>query len=237
MLRYCNIPPWASAKGCEAAVRRPQLFCIIRMKTNVYVDGFNLYFGCLRGTPYRWLDLAMLCRLLLPAYSINRIRYFTALVKERPHDPQQPQRQRTYIRALETLPNLVIHYGQFLTHTVPMRLERPLLDGSTVARVVKTEEKGTDVNLATRLIFDIFDGDCDIAVLISNDSDLVPPIQALKERFGTTIGILNPHARPSRLLRDNVDFLRPIRRGPLSASQFPPLLHDSVGAFSKPAGW
>ena len=207
------------------------------MKTNVYVDGFNLYFGCLRGTPYRWLNLAMLCGLLLPAYSINRIRYFTALVKERPEDPQQPQRQRTYLRALETLPNLSVHLGQFLTHTVPMRLETPFPDGSTVARVLKTEEKGTDVNIATHLIFDIVDGDCDIAVLISNDSDLVPPIQALKERFGTTIGVLNPHARPSRQLRENVDFLRPIRRGPLSASQFPASLRDDAGTFTKPAGW
>ena len=174
---------------------------------------------------------------MLPAYSINRIRYFTALVHERPGDPQQPQRQRTYIRALETIPNLSVHYGQFLTHSVSMRLERPLSDGSTVARVVKTEEKGTDVNIATRLIFDIFDADCDIAVLISNDSDLVPPIQALKQRFGTTIGVLNPHRNPSRLLRDNVDFYRPIRRGPLSASQFPDQMQDANGAFTKPPGW
>ena len=207
------------------------------MNTNVYVDGFNLYYGCLRGTPYRWLDLAALCRLLLPANHINLIRYFTALVHERPGDPQQPQRQRTYIRALETIPNLSVHYGQFLTHSVPMRLETPLSDGTTVARVTKTEEKGTDVNIATRLVFDIFDGNCDIAVLISNDSDLVPPIQAVKERFGTSIGLLNPYHRPSRLLRDNVDFYRPIRRGPLSASQFPDQMQDATGTFTKPAGW
>ena len=118
-----------------------------------------------------------------------------------------------------------------------MRLETPLSDGTTVARVVKTEEKGTDVNIATRLIFDIFDSDCDIAVLVSNDSDLVPPIRALKERFGTTIGVLNPHRSPSRLLRDNVDFFRPIRRGPLSASQFPDRMRDTMGEFSKPQEW
>lgn len=56
------------------------------MKTNVYVDGFNLYYGCVKGTPYRWLDLARLCRVLLPSHEIHRIRYFTALLRKRPHD-------------------------------------------------------------------------------------------------------------------------------------------------------
>jgi hypothetical protein len=50
------------------------------MRTNVYVDGFNLYYGCLKGTPYRWLDLEALCSRLLPTNSIHRIRYFTARV-------------------------------------------------------------------------------------------------------------------------------------------------------------
>lgn len=74
------------------------------MRTNVYVDGFNLYYGCLMSTPYRWLNLAELCRLALPRNTINRIRYFTALVKARPDDPQKPVRQQTYIRALQTIP-------------------------------------------------------------------------------------------------------------------------------------
>jgi hypothetical protein len=58
------------------------------MRTNVYVDAFNLYYGCLKGTPYRWLDLAALCRRLLPNDEINRVRYFAALVSARPDDPK-----------------------------------------------------------------------------------------------------------------------------------------------------
>lgn len=57
------------------------------MKTNVYVDAFNLYYGCVKGTPYKWLDLAKLCGLLLPGDTVNRIRYFTARVQARPGDP------------------------------------------------------------------------------------------------------------------------------------------------------
>src|SRR5579862_4768981 len=92
------------------------------LKTNVYVDGFNLYYGSVRGTPYHWLDVAKLCQAELPSNKINRIRYFTALVSARPADPQQPARQQTYLRALQTLPDLTIHYGEFLRNPVRMAL-------------------------------------------------------------------------------------------------------------------
>jgi hypothetical protein len=77
-------------------------------RTNVYVDGFNLYYGALkgRGPGYKWLDLELLVRHLLPNNDIGRIRYFTAHVSGRPSDPQLPERQQTYLRALETLPRV-----------------------------------------------------------------------------------------------------------------------------------
>jgi hypothetical protein len=90
------------------------------MKTNIYIDGFNLYYGCVKGTPYKWLDVAKMCRLLLPKDNIRRIKYFTAEVKPRPHDPDQPLRQRTFLRALQTIPNLEIVLGTFLSHEVTM---------------------------------------------------------------------------------------------------------------------
>ena len=55
-------------------------------ETIVYIDGFNLYYRCLRGTRYKWLDLARLCQILLPSDHIRAIKYFTAAVKSRPHD-------------------------------------------------------------------------------------------------------------------------------------------------------
>ena len=53
------------------------------MKTNIYIDGFNLYYGCIKGTSYKWLDVAKMCRLLLPKDNIQRIKYFTALALAR----------------------------------------------------------------------------------------------------------------------------------------------------------
>ena len=60
------------------------------MKANVYIDGFNLFYGSLKGTPYKWLDLLAMCQRLLPDRSIGRIRYFTARVLSEPTNQQAP---------------------------------------------------------------------------------------------------------------------------------------------------
>jgi hypothetical protein len=53
------------------------------VSTNVYVDGFNLYYGCLRERPGKWLDLERLFAQLLPDHDVKRIRYFTGRVSHR----------------------------------------------------------------------------------------------------------------------------------------------------------
>jgi uncharacterized LabA/DUF88 family protein len=207
------------------------------MRTNVYVDAFNLYYGCLKGTPYRWLDLAALCRRLLPNDQIHRIRYFTALVSARPDDPQEPQRQLTYLRALQTIPNLTIHTGHYLSHPVRMRLAKPPPGGPATVEVIRTEEKGSDVNLATYLLLDAFKRDCQVAVVISNDSDLKEPIAVAQRELGLTVGVVNPHppGRRSRALRPT--FFKQIRQSTLRTCQFPPVLTDANGKIRRPASW
>jgi len=90
------------------------------MKTFVYVDAFNLYYGAAKDTPYKWLDLQALCRIMIPKNTVACIKYFTARVQPRPGDPDQPTRQLMYLRALQTLPNLQIVYGHYLSHVVWM---------------------------------------------------------------------------------------------------------------------
>ena len=207
------------------------------MKANVYVDGFNLYYGCLKDTPYLWLNLSELCNLLLPNHKINRIRYFTAQLNPRPDNPSQPQRQQAYLRALETVPNISIHYGHLLTSTVRMPLAHPPAYGPRTVEVLKSEEKGTDVNIATYLLIDAFSKDCEIAVLLSNDSDLKTPMEFIRHQFGMVAGVYNPHKHRSGALTQAADFYRPIRQGPVSASQFPNQLADATGTITKPASW
>ncbi|QYJ15191.1 6-hydroxy-3-succinoylpyridine 3-monooxygenase HspA [Rubrobacter xylanophilus DSM 9941] len=205
--------------------------------TNVYVDGFNLYYGCLKGTPFKWLDLSKLCGILLKGNAVNRIRCFTARVRPRPGDPNQQQRQQVYIRALETIPNLSVHYGHFLAHPVRMPLANPRPSGPKTVEAIKTEEKGSDVNLATYLLYDGFRGDYEVAVVVSNDSDLLEPIRIVRRELGLTVGILNPQKRPSRVLAQEADFLKQIRAGALKASQFPTTLKDAHGIITKPKEW
>ncbi len=204
------------------------------MRTNVYFDGFNLYYGVVKGTPYRWLDLARFCAVLLPRDTIHRIRYFTAIVKPRPNDPSQGSRQATYLRALETIPNLTIHLGHFLSHVVAMpSATKP----SKMVKVIKTEEKGSDVNLASHLLRDGFTDDFDVAVVVSNDSDLLEPIRIVQSELGKPVGILNPQKHPSIVLKKEARFFKGIRKSSLAKCQFPRVLKDERGEFQKPAGW
>ena len=204
------------------------------MKTNIYIDGFNLYYGCVKGTPYKWLDVAKMCRLLLPHDEIQRIKYFTAEVKPRPNNPDQPLRQRTFLRALRTIPNLEIIFGTFLSHEVTMP-RSPL--GSGYVKVIKTEEKGSDVNIATHLLLDGFRNNYELAVVVSNDSDLLLPIRVVTEQFGKPVGLLNPQRNASVALIPHLLFVKNIRNSVLKNSQFPPALTDKDGKFSKPADW
>ena len=104
-------------------------------------------------------------------------------------------------------------------------------------RVIKTEEKGSDVNLATHLLHDAHMERFDVAVVVSNDSDLLEPIKIVREQLHKRVGILNPHPNPSRALLPHIDFIKQIRAGVLRASQFPATLTDAHGTFTKPAAW
>jgi hypothetical protein len=130
---------------------------------------------------------------VLPGIQIRRIRYFTALVRAKPGDPHARQRQETYIRAVNTLPNLSVHFGHYLASTVSARLASPLAGGPLYANVLKMEEKGSDVNIATYMLVDAFRADCDQLVVITNDSDLAEPVRIISKELKIPVGIFNPH--------------------------------------------
>jgi len=208
-----------------------------RMKTRVYIDGFNLYYGAVKGTRYRWLNIARMCELLLPGYDLAGYKYFTAIVSARPDDPQKPIRQQMYVRALETIPNLEVILGHFKTHQTMMPLVNPTPGGPRFVRVWRTEEKGSDVNLATNLLNDAYLDRYDIAVIISNDSDLVAPIRIVREQIGKAVGIINPQKKSGKALYAKGGPSRRIRVGVLAQSQFPATIHDRHGIIVKPGEW
>lgn len=207
------------------------------MKTIVYIDGFNFYYGAVKGTPFKWLNLHELCRVLLPKNEIVQIKYFTAKIKGRPDDPNQQLRQQIFLRALKTLPNFEIFYGHFLSHIVPMRVAHPKPGEPRFIEVIKTEEKGSDVNLAVNLLNDAYKGLFEVAAIISNDSDLLEPIRIVQRELGLTVGIINPQRSASRVLAREAAFVIPIRKWALKKCQFPERLRDSKGEIRKPKAW
>ncbi len=217
------------------------------MGTIVYIDGFNLYYGALKYGPHRWLDLAALCATLLPGRTIKTIRYFTATVVDYPHDPYASIRQEVYLRALGTLPNVVIHREGWFSKHAKMLPQYPLAYRNNPTKppisvqVWRLEEKRTDVDLATHLLVDCFSGDFDEAVVISNDSDLTLPIEMVRNKFKKRIGVINPQAKSkmNNNLRNAASYhYQKISRVVLGNCQLPTNLTDNAGlAISKPAAW
>ncbi len=207
------------------------------MRTSIYIDGFNFYFRAVKNTPYKWLDFKKLISLLLqPHHQIVEIKYFTAKVSGR-FDPQQPIRQKTYIRALEKfIPELSVYYGHFMSHAVKMP-NAPLTKPPTYSQIYKTEEKGSDVNLAVHMLHDAWLDKYDCAVLISNDSDLAEPLRLIRNEVGKKIGLIFPAIKghPSRELLKHAHFIKHIRKGVLKRSQLPEVIPGTT--LKKPPNW
>ena len=217
------------------------------MRTNIYIDGFNLYYA-IKHTSYKWLNLSALCHRLLPGHIIQKIYYFTAIVKALPHDPSAPVRQEIYIRALKTLPDVEVrddgHFVQWkrlypiypLAYIYPYLLTRP----PKLAQIWKSEEKGSDVNLASFLLRDCFENEFDRAVVISNDSDLATPIEIVVKKYGKPVMVINPNRKnliSGELIKVASEFRRTINYSAYAACQFNPVLTDLVGTFTKPSNW
>ena len=212
----------------------------MQRRTCVYVDGFNFYYGVVKGTPYKWLNFKALFHYLLNPqhYDIQAIKYFTAIVSGK-LDPDQPVRQKTYLRAIQKhIAELSVFYGHFLSHIVSAPLAKPI-GNQRFVNIIKSEEKGSDVNLAVHVLNDACLNRYDCAVIVSNDSDLAESLRLVKEQYNRYIGLIFPDTkarnRPSKELMQYADFIKRIRKGVLSKSQLPdPIPGTSI---HKPKTW
>ena len=209
------------------------------MITSVYVDVFNLYYRAVRDTGFKWLDLRKLAENLFPKDEIKHILYFTALLKPRPDNPQRPQRQQAYLRALSTLPGSKITYGVFRSQKKCRPLVTPIAGLPTYVEVRDVEEKGSDVNLATRLVADGFQQKYKQAIVISNDSDLASAVRCVRDEIGLRVVLVNPDRenRSPRSLSAAATYVRRLRKSHLRQSQFPAVLTDKIGPITKPVTW
>ncbi|HTW95316.1 MAG TPA: NYN domain-containing protein [Tepidisphaeraceae bacterium] len=207
-----------------------------------YIDGFNLYFGLRAGKLKRfyWLDVNSLAsNLLLPNQTLVAAKYFTSRISGPAKGNTSPAaqaleesrlRQALYLDALATTPLQIIE-GHFLNKGGHCRA-----CGATWASF---EEKMTDVNIATELLTDAFTNTFDTALIISADSDLVPPIRALRHHFpAKRVLVIFPPNRASKELRAAAHANFTIGHGTLTKSQLPDEVPKQGGfILRRPAFW
>jgi NYN domain len=228
---------------------------VTKPRAFVYVDGFNLYYGSLKNTPYRWLDIGALMNRLLPSADVTKIWYFTAEPKPDPANPGVAARHREYMRALGTVPGLQVKPGFYQLKHSDRRLVFPLYQpdpklpnrANRIVTIWKAEEKGSDVNLATALLIDAAAHRFDEAWVVSNDADLAWPVERAQAEYSLRVGVIkperpagypNPPRNDSWHLKTAAAAFRKIREPQLAACQFPATLVDATGApITKPAGW
>jgi hypothetical protein len=140
-----------------------------RSRTIIYVDGFNFYYGAVKGGPYKWLNLERFFTRLRPDDDICQIHYFTALI----NGPTLPN-QQLYLRALATCPLVRTVLGNYKAKRVKCTVPGCTYTGDR--RMQTVEEKRTDVNIAVQTMEDAYERRCDRFILVSGDSDLVPAV-------------------------------------------------------------
>jgi uncharacterized LabA/DUF88 family protein len=196
-----------------------------------YIDGFNLYYGLRanRWQRFYWLNLHQVAlHLLKPNQTLIETKYFTSLVAS-PLD--KSRRQATFLEALSTLAALSIHYGHYLADTVVCRQ-----CGHTYTT---HHEKMTDVNIATEMLSDAVTDRFDTALLCSADSDLVAPVQQVRQLFpDKRVIVVFPPARHSNALNQVASACLHLDRATLAKSVFPDQVVKPDGfVLHRPADW
>lgn len=214
-------------------------FFILMKNTNIYIDGFNLYYGLLKGTSYKWLNIQRCFERMYRSDHIQTINYFTAKV-----EGDDLIDQMRYLEALQTLPKVQITLGRFQHKWIDCAVERCSYPNK---RFSIPEEKRTDVNIALRMLNDAVKSDAERIVLVSGDSDLVPALELIRrEHPGLELFVLIP-ARGTGLEQDRI-IANELRRaahnsrlldfGYVRSNQFPnPVITSTGNRIDKPADW
>ena len=206
------------------------------LRTIIYVDGLNFYYGAVKGTPrWKWLDIERFCKLLRPHDDIRQIRYFSSLIQ----GPTKSN-QEAYLKALSTTPLVGVILGKFKMKKAKCGVAEC---GHPSKWFQTPEEKRTDVNIAVFMVDDAYQDLCDQLIVFSGDSDLVPAVNVVRLRFPKKkVIVYVPSADPVRgaavELRTAANVHRTIPRQLLAKSQFADQVPDGFGGIiARPAAW
>jgi len=236
---------------------------LLLLRTRVYIDGYNLYYGCLKGTNYKWLDLVKLFKeKILPSITAEvegaqlqldleqlTIKYFTAEILEKvAKDSDSRTSQSSYLGALakHSPDSLEIIRGNYslieahAKHIDPLDPEKWPRDCQKVT-IWKVEEKKSDVGLALHAFKDAILGEIDHAVIVTNDTDIQPAMEMINSLTKVKIGLVIPtrdHQRtPNQELKDQALWVRThITEDELKSSELPRVI-PARRTYSKPLSW
>ena len=231
------------------------------LRTRIYVDGYNLYYGCLKGGSSKWLDLLSLFETyVLPSsipenhhpYSLCQLslKYFTALILDKAASTNDSLKcQDTYHAALENFHrdrieiikgyySLIQARAKLIDQADPKKWPRDCQS----ADIWKLEEKQSDVNLALHAFKDAILGEVDQVVIVTNDTDIAPALEMIRQLTNTVIGIVIPTTNqrrlPNQALVDHAHWVRThITSHELKSAQLPRIIVAGKKSYSKPDSW
>ncbi|WP_311767784.1 antitoxin Xre/MbcA/ParS toxin-binding domain-containing protein [Burkholderia sp. Bp8963] len=230
----------------------------------MFVDRYNFYYGYLRGSHDKWLDLyGLFADHVLPSVLVpyegqpadsellpEAIQYFTAKIiesVEKGSDSISSQaRYHTALRKLHGSRVQIIEGYYSLT-----KVRVPRIDDADPDRqprecdrvsVWKLEEKQSDVNLAINAYHDALTGQIDHAVIVSNDTDLVPALWMIRTHTPVIIGLVVPTRdrarRPNADLAKHCHWVRDhLTDHELADAQLPRVVRGGKNATVKPDSW
>lgn len=156
----------------------------------VYVDGFNFYYGLKhpRWKRYYWLDIVKLFeQFMRPNQELVAVKYFSA----RPNDHDKSKRQDVFFQANLHNPKFRLILGKYL---------RKQFTCFGCGKTIHTyEEKESDVRIATQIVADAYQHNCDVSIVVSADSDMVPAIELAREAGNTVYIYFPPNHKSSNL--------------------------------------
>ena len=229
-----------------------------RMKTCIYIDGFNLYYSRLKGTPFKWLDIVSLfCDQILsaqdPSAEVVAVKFFTAPIKAsyarhgEASEHAQTQNHRALLAKHPSLVQIIKGFHVFEPTSLPLHEEGVAASKDKAARVWLIEEKQSDVNIALHAYRDAVRGTCGQILVCCNDSDMEPALRMIRaDAPGVIIGLVMPLAEnsknagkfPNKRLTELAHWVRHyIRDDELTKSQLADNIQTRKRPASKPPHW
>lgn len=171
-----HYPPWMG-KARARPLRNQGAYFLPRTTMNctqrviVYIDGFNFYYGLKKSWKcFYWLDIVGFFESFMrPNQELVAVKYFSA----RPTDVEKSKRQDALFQANKENPKFMLILGKYLKKEITCFKCR---------NVIHTfEEKETDVRIATQIVADSYQKNCDVIILVSADSDMTPAVELAKQ--------------------------------------------------------